>query len=165
MTRTLTSHRHFNATCILLPTLGRPWTHDFLAIDLLYYTSHMSPCPEIPRPPFPYGPCLGDQGGFVHHLIDTDQDVLDAEAPGYAGELKILSSLVFEDVYPLLATKMLRPSALWLHARLHPRGVYVGHTTACQECWWEFNRLDFVARNETVFWAVRRRKAELEEGK
>jgi hypothetical protein len=28
-----------------------------------------------------------------------------------------------------------------------------------------FNRLDFVARNETVFWGVRRKKADLEEGK
>lgn len=142
----------------MLPTLGRLWTNDFLVIDEQSYRSHTQPEPEEKCPPLPFGPCFGDRGGHVR-LVDTleyNQQMLDAESPGYRGELKVLSSLVFEDLYPVLATMALRPSNLWPLARLHRREVYVGHTIPSQEAWWEFNRIN----TAPFFDWIRKAKAE-----
>ncbi|KAF2682288.1 hypothetical protein K458DRAFT_406023 [Lentithecium fluviatile CBS 122367] len=141
--------RHFKSTYTLRPALGRLWTSDFLVVDLHSYISYAQPEPEE-RPPPPYGPCFGDRGGFIR-LVDTREynpQVIDAESPGYKGELKVLSSLVLEEVYPLVASSALTPSSLWPLARLHPREVYVGHTVGSQEYWWEFNNIDTVSMNQ-----------------
>lgn len=74
-----------------------------------------------------------------------DQALLDAVSPGYKGQMKVLSSLVLEELYPLLAAPAVRPTSLWPLARLHPREVYVGHTVPSQESWWEWNRIDQVS--------------------
>jgi hypothetical protein len=71
--------------------------------------------------------------------------MVEATSPGYKGELKVLSSLVLTELYPLLASNVLRPSSLWVNARLHPMGVWVGHTTQAQDAWWENQRIDRVA--------------------
>jgi hypothetical protein len=139
--------RHFKKTYTMLPTLGRMWVQDFVVVDAQSYSSYAHPVPEQERPPQPFGPCFGDNGGHVR-LVDTleyPQEMLDEMSPGYRGEMKVLSSLVFTEVYPLLATFALRPTNLWPLARLHPREVYVGHTIASQESWWEFNRIDAVS--------------------
>jgi hypothetical protein len=153
--------RHFKETYTMLPTLGRMWSQDFLVIDAQSYSSYAHPEPEMERPPMPYGPCFGDKGGFVR-LVDTVEyppGMLDATSPGYQGELKVLSNLVFTDVYPLLATFALRPASLWPLARLHPREVYVGHTIDSQEYWWEFCRIDTVAMTTGMFADMRKKKA------
>ena len=147
----------------MLPTLGRMWTSDFLVIDAQSYASYTSPQPEDRRPPPPYGPCFGDQGGFVR-LVDTMQyrpEVIDARSPGYKGSMKVLSSLLLEELYPLLATNAMRPGSLWPLARLHPKEVYVGHTVAAQESWWEFQRIDKVSMTTRFFEHLRKKKAEL----
>tara|TARA_R110002003_G_scaffold130_8_gene12219 strand:- start:3517 stop:4935 length:1419 start_codon:yes stop_codon:yes gene_type:complete len=155
--------RHFKSAYTMLPTLGRMWAQDFLVIDAQSYSSYAHPEPEQDRPPPPFGPCFGDRGGFVR-LVDTvsyPQEMLDETSPGYKGEIKVLSSLVFEELYPVLATFAARPRALWPLARLHPREVYVGHTTAAQESWWEFCRIDTVAMTSGMFEQMRKKKAAL----
>ncbi|KAH5133432.1 hypothetical protein HBI56_047090 [Parastagonospora nodorum] len=157
--------KHFKETYTMLPTLGRMWAQDFLVIDAQSYSSYAHPEPEIERPPVPFGPCFGDKGGFVR-LVDTIEypaGMLDAMSPGYQGELKVLSSLVFTEVYPLLATFALRPTSLWPLARLHPREVYVGNTIDSQEAWWEFCRIDTVAMMDGIFADLRKKKAALRE--
>lgn len=147
----------------MLPTPGRMWTTDFLVLDHQSYTSYANPDPEDKRPPLPFGPCFGDRGGFVR-LVDTieyPQEMLDAVSPGYKGELKVLSSLVFEDLYPLLSANALRPTSLWPLARLHPREVYVGHTVGSQEAWWEFGRIDSVAMTKSFLAYLKKTKAGL----
>lgn len=156
--------RHFKTTYTMLPTLGRMWTQDFLVVDKQSYRSYTEPLKEEIRPPPPYGPGFGCNGGHVR-LVDTtfDQlpkDMLDSQSPGYKGQMKVLSTLVFEELYPLLATLSVRPFGLWPAARLHPREVYVGATDASQEGWWEFNRIDQVAAMR-FFDDMRQKKAAL----
>jgi hypothetical protein len=143
------------------------WTQDFLVLDHQSYASYSDRETEEKRPPPPYGPCFGDRGGFVR-LVDTaeyPQEMIDATSPGYKGELKVLSSLVLEDLYPLLATFSVRPRSLWPVARLHPREVYVGHALYSQETWWEFGRIDTAFMTSHFFEKMRKRKAELVEKK
>jgi hypothetical protein len=152
--------QHFNETYTMLPTLGRMWAQDFLVVDAQSYSSYVQPEPEEERPPPPFGPCFGNRGGFVR-LVDTveyPQGMLDEMSPGYRGEMKVLSSLVFTEIYPLLATFALRPTSLWPLARLHPREVFVGHTVASQETWWEFCRMDTASMTSGLFADLRRNK-------
>jgi hypothetical protein len=153
--------RHFIKTYTMLPTLGRMWTQNFLVIDAQSYDSYAHPEPESGPPPPPYGPCFGDNGGHVR-LVDTleyPQGMLDEMSLGYSGQMKVLSSLVFTEIYPLLATNALRTTDLWPLARLHPREVYVGHTTESQEAWWEFGRIDMEAMMGGFFADMRKKKA------
>jgi hypothetical protein len=156
--------QHFKKTFTMLPALGRMWTQDFLVIDKQSYLSHTETLTEEVRPPPPYGPGFGCNGGHVR-LVDAtydqlSQDMIDALSPGYRGEMKVLSSLLLEELYPLLATLSLRPFGLWPCARLHPREVYVGTTDAAQEGWWEFNRID-AAMMQGFFQSMRLKKADL----
>lgn len=151
----------------MMPTLGRLWTNDFLVVDAQSYESHVNPLPEGKRPPPPYGPCFGDNGGFVR-LVDTmeyPREVIDVTSPGYTGQMRVLSSLLLGEVYPLLATNALRPLHMWPLARLHPGEVYVGHTVAAQEYWWEFNRIDKVAVMQRFMEHLRKGNAKLGEKK
>lgn len=66
----------------------------------------------------------------------SDPEVLAKSAPFYNHQLKVLGSLVFEDLYPLL-NSFLRPRDLWVDAMLHPQQVYVGHTVPAQVKRWE----------------------------
>jgi hypothetical protein len=159
--------KHFRETYKMLPSLGRMWAQDFLVVDKQSYDSYKDPEKEEPTPPAPFSATYGDKGGHVR-LVDTSQypqDLLDCNSPGYKGQMKVLSSLVFTEVYPLLATFALRPTGLWVLARLHPREVYVGHTTGAQEYWWEFNRIDVAAMTGAFFADAKKRQAALKEGK
>jgi hypothetical protein len=126
--------RHFKETYTMLPTLGHMWAQDLLVVDAQSYASyaHADSEPEGPPPPPPFAQSFGDKGGHVR-LVGYPQGMLDQMSPGYRGELKVLSSLVFTEVYPPLATFALRPMGLWPLARLHPKEVFVGHTTGAQE--------------------------------
>lgn len=137
--------KHFKATYTAQPSPGRLWTTDFLVIDQQCFESHTAPPLKDIRPPPPYGPCFGDNGGFVR-LVDaaTEQnspEYLEEFSPGYTGNMKVLSSLLLEEVYPLLTTGAMRPEGMWPLARLHPGEVYVGHTVGAQEGWWESERI------------------------
>jgi hypothetical protein len=156
--------QHFKQTFTMLPGLGRMWTQDFLVVDKQAYASHVDPPTEEKRPPPPYGAAFGCNGGHVR-LVDTTydqvpQELLKAVSPGYKGEMKVLSSLLLEEVYPLLASLSLRPFGMWPCARLHPREVYVGTTDAAQEGWWEFTRID-QAMMRGFFQSMRGRQADL----
>jgi hypothetical protein len=158
------ARRHFKQTFTYLPTLGRMWTQDFLVVDKQAYASYAEePKPEV-RPPPPYGPGFGCNGGHAR-LVDATydqlpQEMIDQLSPGYKGEMKVLSTLLLEEIYPLLATLSVRPFGLWPCARLHAREVYVGTTDASQELWWEFNRID-QARMQMFFDDMRKKKADL----
>lgn len=155
---------HFKQVFTYLPSLGRLWTQDFLVVDKQAYASYTDPpTPEI-RPPPPYGPGFGCNGGHVR-LVDATFDqlpkeMIDKVSPGYRGEVKVLSTLLLEEVYPLLATLSVRPFGLWPCARLHAREIYVGTTDASQEGWWEFNRID-QAMMQGLFDSMRKKKADL----
>lgn len=146
------ARRHFRSTFTMLPSLGRMWTLDFLVDDKQSFLSYAQRRQEEIRPPPPYGPGLSSNGGQVR-LVDTGyeqtpQELISETQPGYKGEMKVLSILLFEEIYPLLATLSLRPLALWPSVRLHPKEVYVGTTDSAQENWWEFNKIDTVVRQQ-----------------
>lgn len=159
--------QHFKSSFTMLPTLGRFWSFDFLVVDRQSYASYSEPAKEEEvRPPLPYGPCFGDNGGHVR-LVDTTyeslpRDLVDQTAPGYKGEMKILSTLVFEEIYPLVATMSMRPHTLWPCARLHPREVYVGTSDSAQEGWWESCRIERVGLGGAFLAHLRQRQATLQ---
>ncbi|PVH95982.1 hypothetical protein DM02DRAFT_731499 [Periconia macrospinosa] len=123
----------------------RNWKEDFLVIDTECFNSYMYPSPSpSPLPPTPPGPTNdtipshGDFGGFLK-LIDIavyPPGHVAETAPGYKHELKVLGSLVFEDLYPLL-NAFIKPKELWVEAMLHPQQVYVGYSTETQAKGWE----------------------------
>jgi hypothetical protein len=159
------ARRHFKETFTYLPGVGRMWTQDFLVVDKQAYASYtdLASGPEA-RPPPPYGPGFGCNGAHVR-LVDgsydqLSQEMIDHLAPGYKGEMKVLSTLLLEEIYPLLATCSIGPFGLWPCARLHEREVYVGTTDASQEHWWEFNRIDR-ALMQDFFNDMRKKKADL----
>lgn len=161
------ARRHFKRafTMTMLPTLGRLWTQDFFVVDQQSYQSYAEPPKEEIRPPPPYGPGFGSNGGHVR-LVDAvfdqlPQHVIDSTSPGYKGEMKVLSTLIFEEVYPLLATMSLRPYGLWPVARLHGREVYIGTTDASQEGWLEFQRIE-LALTGRFFEHLRSKKAAMQ---
>ena len=61
--------RHFKKTFTMLPTLGRMWTQDFLFIDKQAYASYAESPKEEVRPPPPYGPGFGCNGGHVRLVV------------------------------------------------------------------------------------------------
>ncbi|PVH98327.1 hypothetical protein DM02DRAFT_615896 [Periconia macrospinosa] len=155
--------KHFKSTYTVLPTLGRMWTLDFLVIDTPSYQSYARPPGEEKPLPLPFGPSFGDEGGFVR-LVDTtnyDQQFLDESAPGYTGSFNVLSTLILEDLYPLITSQIIRPSSLWPIARLHPQGVYVGPTVIGQEAWFEWQRIDKVTMTSAFIKHLREKKAAL----
>ena len=92
------------------------WTQDFLVVDKQAYASYtdLASGPEA-RPLPPYGPGFGCNVEHVR-LVDGSYDqlskeVIDRLAPGYKGEMKVLSTLLLEELYPLLATFSIRPLA------------------------------------------------------
>lgn len=98
-------------------------------------------------------------------ILEYPRDFIDRESPRYSGSMRVLSSLLLEEVYPLLADRVVRPTALWPLARLHPREVYVGHTVGSQESWWEFNRIQVASTMTRFMEHIRKKKGELGERK
>ncbi|KAF2200637.1 hypothetical protein GQ43DRAFT_432313 [Delitschia confertaspora ATCC 74209] len=100
-----TAKRHFKPTYTQLRDLGRMWTEDFLVVDHQYYSSYTNPKLEEQRLTPPFGPSFGDRDSFIC-LMDTEaanynSADTDRSSPGHKGELKVLSSLVLEELYPL----------------------------------------------------------------
>ncbi|KAF2475001.1 uncharacterized protein BDR25DRAFT_215346 [Lindgomyces ingoldianus] len=115
--------------------MRRMWKQDFLVVDSQSCISYSHPFPES-RPPF------GDSGGHIR-LVDPavyDPELIRQTAPGFTGNFKVLTTLVFDEIYPLLSTLAQRPKDLWPLARLHPLQIYVGPTVKAQEEEWEFHR-------------------------
>jgi hypothetical protein len=153
----------------MLPDLGRMWVQDFLVVDSPSYQSYAGPFHKEPSVPPLHREVFGDGGGFVR-LIDTivyPESSIE-NSPGYRGEVKVLSSLLLEEVYPLLATLAVRPPDLWPIARLHPREVYVGHTVDSQEVGFEWQRQEREIASHMIsrfMEHLRKQKVALDEGK
>ncbi|KAK5988348.1 hypothetical protein PT974_12499 [Cladobotryum mycophilum] len=92
-------------------------TEIFLVADKPVIDSYLKPAP--------------DQGGFVLAVAadfdpaDVDEE-REAESPGYDGSLRILSSLLWDDVGPLLTMQTQYLTELWPLAMNNPQQVYEG---------------------------------------
>jgi hypothetical protein len=104
-----------------------------------------------PEPELGTVKCSGDYGGYLK-LVDTAtyrRELIDATAPGYKNQLRVLGRLVFDDLYPQLAGLVQRPRDLWPLAMLHPKQVYVGFPTKGQMYEWEN-----VRKARLIFWVA-----------
>ena len=133
----LTTQRHFQTFASSSQKRKRAWNMDFLVVDSESFTSYMMPSPSY----FPGDKwtSYGDYGGFLK-LIDTttyDPRLIAKQAPGYKNELKVLGSLVFNDLYPMIVSLVQRPRDLWLYAMWHPNQVYADPCVERQEKEWE----------------------------
>ncbi|KAF2105255.1 hypothetical protein BDV96DRAFT_509681 [Lophiotrema nucula] len=133
--------RHFATFPNTRDFMRRMWKQDFLAVDMQSYLSYSHP-EDGQRPEREEGKPYGDMGGHVR-LVDTavyDIQLIKETSPGFKGDFKVLTTLIFDEVYPLLASLAQRPRDLWPLARLHPHSTYVGPTVRCQEEEWEMQR-------------------------
>ena len=78
----------------------------------------------------------GDFAGFVI-AVDADYDPekgcgRPSESPGYHGQMRILGSLVWGDLYGMLSSQSALLEDLWPLALDHPNQVYVGPTVPRQ---------------------------------
>lgn len=98
----------------------------YLVADQPSIDSYLKPVPE--------------QGGFVL-AVDVDFDPADIdradETPGYHGTLRILTSLLWDDVNPLMLLQTQQLSDLWPLAMYHPLLVYSGPVMPAMRLKWE----------------------------
>jgi hypothetical protein len=133
----LTIQSHFNAFASSPQKRKRAWNMDFLVVDSESFASYMTPSPSYFRGE--KWTSYGDYGGFFK-LIDTatyNPQLIAEQAPGYKNELKVLGSLIFDDLYPTIVSLVRRPRELWLYAMWHPNQVYVGPCVERQEKEWD----------------------------
>ncbi|KAF4769838.1 hypothetical protein HAV15_011371 [Penicillium sp. str.  len=83
----------------------------------------------------------GDFTGFLL-AVDPDFDPEEGstrpdESPGYSGQMRILGSLVWSDLYSLLASQTSDLEDHWPLASEHPNMVYVGPTVPWQRFIWQ----------------------------
>ncbi|KAI0098899.1 hypothetical protein GGR51DRAFT_417210 [Nemania sp. FL0031] len=97
----------------------------FLMVDEASVTSYLgSPTMSCMSSPD------GDTGGFVC-AVEADFDPAKgadrpAESPGYGGTLRVLGSLLWDDLSAMIASHSQHPETLWPLAMNHPSHVYVG---------------------------------------
>jgi hypothetical protein len=128
--------KHFQAFARSQQKRKRAWNMDFLVVDSESFASYMTPSPSHFQGE--RWTSHGDYGGFFK-LIDTatyNPQLIAEQAPGYKNELKVLGSLVFDDLYPMVVSMVQRPRDLWLYAMWHPNMVYVGPCVERQEKEW-----------------------------
>lgn len=109
----------------------------FLAIDLASFESYTTESYGAPASTMP----PGDFTGFVL-AIDPDFDPKEGvsrpdESPGYNGQMRVLGSLVWGDLYAILESQSASLQELWPLAMHHPNKVYVGPTVPLQLCNWQ----------------------------
>jgi hypothetical protein len=111
-------------------------TYAFLAIDSASFASYTTDTYEATTSEF----LPGDFAGFVL-AIDPKFDPKEGidrpdESPGYTGQMRILGSLVWGDLYAQLQAQSATLDGLWPLAMHHPNQVYVGPTVPLQEYKW-----------------------------
>lgn len=89
----------------------------------------------------PSGVLAGDFGGFVI-AIDPSFDPVEGisrpdESPNYHGQMRVLGSLVWGDIYAQLDSQSAELDDLWPLAMHHPNQIYVGPTTPLQVSNWQ----------------------------
>jgi hypothetical protein len=130
----LTPRRHFHS---LLNSASFPngMLRDiFLVIDSETVMSYTKPANNAAKP-------AKDRGGYLL-AIDAQfnphiADPRAFESPGYQGQVHVLGSLLWYDVYALLVGRTQDLKDLWPLAMGHPMKVYVGPTVALQHAAWE----------------------------
>lgn len=108
----------------------------FLAVDSASFASYTTDIYEAPVSEF----LPGDFTGFVL-AIDPYFDPKEGisrpdESPGYNGQMRILGSLVWGDLFALLESQSARLEDMWPLAMHHPNQVYVGPTVPLQVYKW-----------------------------
>jgi hypothetical protein len=108
----------------------------FLVVDAASFASYTTDS---------YGPATSllnprDFTGFLL-AIDSSFDPEEGierpdESPGYSGQMRILGSLIWGDLYSLLASQAARLEDIWPLATEHPNLVYVGPTIPLQRLSW-----------------------------
>lgn len=82
----------------------------------------------------------GDFSGFllaVDAKFDRNEGIQRPdESPGYSGQMRVLGSLIWGDLYALLNSQSSRLEDLWPLAMEHPNQVYVGPTVPWQRFFW-----------------------------
>jgi hypothetical protein len=90
----------------------------------------------------------GDNGGFVVLSAGTfNPDENQADSPGYDGTVRVLGSVLWDDVYPGLSLLTVTGKDLWPLAMKHPLQIYVGPLTKCQR---QHFSIVNCFRNETI---------------
>ncbi|ORY17081.1 hypothetical protein BCR34DRAFT_597171 [Clohesyomyces aquaticus] len=133
------ARRHFTQLKASNEGSNNPWynTSVFLTIDSSCYASysHTHPLSTLLFP--------GDIGGFVLGVdtgFSAEEQAADEhadETPFYSGQMRILSTLVFSDVFPLMFTQTQFLDDLWPLALRHPELLYVGPTVPAQLKRWK----------------------------
>ncbi|KAJ5135333.1 uncharacterized protein N7515_004611 [Penicillium bovifimosum] len=108
----------------------------FLVVDAASFASYTTDS---------YGPATsllnpGDFTGFLL-AVDGSFDPVEGierpdESPGYSGQMRILGSLIWGDLYSLLSSQTARLEDIWPLAIEHPNLVYVGPTIPLQRLAW-----------------------------
>ncbi|KAJ5645234.1 hypothetical protein N7507_011245 [Penicillium longicatenatum] len=103
----------------------------------------------------------GDFSGFVL-AIDPEFDPKEGlerpdESPGYTGQMRILGSLIWGDLYALFASQSVSLDDLWPLAMDHPNQVYVGSMTPLEGYLWrKQNAARWIILREVVEYAKRK---------
>lgn len=129
--------RHFKSTIEGSNDWSKLEDGAFLVVDSASFASYTtkSYSPAAPR----LNP--GDFTGFLL-AVDPDFDPEEGitrpdESPGYSGQMRILGSLVWSDLYSLLASQTSDLEDHWPLASEHPNMVYVGPTVPWQRFIWQ----------------------------
>ncbi|KAJ5578669.1 uncharacterized protein N7459_007633 [Penicillium hispanicum] len=136
--------RHFNQTVdnddnnkndgSTMPLRLQP--NAFLVVDAASFESYTAETYAAATP----GLLPGDFTGFIL-AIDPSFDPAEGisrpdESPNYSGQMRILGSLVWGDLYALLESQSAGLEDLWPLAMHHPNQVYVGPTIPLQVSIW-----------------------------
>lgn len=108
----------------------------FLAVDSASFASYTTDTYEATSSDF----LPGDFAGFVL-AVDPKFDPKEGisrpdESPGYQGQMRILGSLVWGDMFALLESQSAQLEDMWPLAIDHPNQVYVGPTVPLQVFKW-----------------------------
>lgn len=109
----------------------------FLAIDSTSFNSYMNNSYDSTQSAV----LKGDSAGFVLAIdpsFDPNIGVNRAEeSPGYTGQMRVLGSLVWGDLYAILESQSAQLPELWPLAMHHPDQVYVGPVIPLQRYHWQ----------------------------
>ena len=111
----------------------------FLAVDSASFASYTTDTYGAPTSEF----LPGDFAGFVL-AIDPNFDPEEGasrpdESPGYIGQMRIVGSLVWGELYAFLEAQSALLEDMWPLAMHHPYQVYVGPTVPLQVFKWRAN--------------------------
>ncbi|KAH8424957.1 uncharacterized protein LDX57_002703 [Aspergillus melleus] len=125
----MAARKHFNEHAVSsFKDKVRVNKHVFLAVDDISFGSYTTKDYEVATPL----PLRGDFTGFVLS-VDADYDPEEPrdranESPGYHGQMRILGSLVWGDLFSVLSSQSALLEDLWPLALDHPNQVYAGPT-------------------------------------